>query len=198
MKKYFLVVLVVFLTSCISKYETNTLFEDGGYKYNITYPVSKNNKWNLFYGSTDATMYKLDDGNILHTTAILTRQSLNPSCSIEAFLLDKNGKIYESWIKELKSGELDIPYNIENFSDLKYNKLNISRDIFEKLYEKNMNKKNINKDNLMEIFVDLGKNRILLFVFDNENNKKLEKEIYKIIASLTREKINNQNNNAKQ
>lgn len=49
MKKVFLIVMLLVLNSCITSYKTDTLFEDGDYKYNITYPISKNNGWFLFH-----------------------------------------------------------------------------------------------------------------------------------------------------
>ena len=193
MKKVLVLIILFVLSSCITKYETDVIFTYKKYNYTITYPVSKHNEWVLFYGATDATIYKLEDGDILHTIAILTRQPLNLSGSIEIFLLDEDGKVYTIWIKDLKTGKLDFPYIIEDFSNTNIKKLNIPYSTFKKLY-----KENIDKKSLIEIFVNIGENKILVFTFNNKNNKKLEKEIYKIITSLTREKINNQNNNAKQ
>ncbi len=177
MKKIFLIVLLLFFNSC-GFYETVILFKTDKYNYKIKYPKNLN----IFIGSMDSTRYELDeniyDNNFLDTIAIIN--------NIEIFLLDKNSILYKTWISDLKSGKVNFVYRIENFSNLKCKKLNISYGIFEELY-----KENINKNSLIELFIDVGENKILVFTFDNKNNKKLEKEIYKIINSLTREKINN-------
>lgn len=180
MKKVFLIIILFILTSC-SFYNTGILVKTNQYNYKITYPK----KIDMFIGSMDSTRYELEkdkyDTNFLDTIAIIG--------SIEIFLLDEDGKVYTIWIKDLKTGKLDFPYIIEDFSNTNIKKLNIPYSTFKKLY-----KENIDKKSLIEIFVNIGENKILVFTFNNKNNKKLEKEIYKIINSLTREKIDNKNN----
>lgn len=87
---------------------------------------------------------------------------------IEIFLLDKDSKLYNIWINDLKNNKVDFAYKMEDFSNLKYNKLNISYNIIEELY-----KENITKNNLIKLFIDIGENKVLIFTFNNKNNKKL-------------------------
>ena len=87
---------------------------------------------------------------------------------IEIFLLDKDSKLYNIWINDLKNNKVDFAYKMEDFSNLKYNKLNISYNIIKELY-----KENITKNNLIKLFIDIGENKVLIFTFNNKNNKKL-------------------------
>lgn len=187
MKKIFLIILLFILlfilSSCVSKYKTSSLFKSNNYEYMITYPVKQPNEWFLFYGSTDATIYETSHGALLETIAIIIKQSPSTFGTIEIFLLDKNGKLYKEWINNLKNGKVDFVYKIEDFSNSQYNKLNIPYNTFSELY-----KNNVNKKSLIELFVDIGEDKILVFTFNNKNNKKLEKEIYNTINSLKRYK----------
>ena len=188
MKKYFLVVLLMFLTSCISKYETNTLFEDGGYKYNITYPVSKNNEWFLYNGSTDASVIKLKDGTSLYATAIIIKQkTFGFGGSIEVYILNKDSTIYNALLKFSNENSRPIFLNIQD----KEKKLS-----FENIYKWFVDK----NDKTLVVLYNLNQNKVILFAIDenSKNKKEMAKDIYKILSSLTREKINNQNDNAKQ
>ena len=100
MKTFIYFVLILFFVNIvvfsnvnalgITEYETSTLFKDDGYEYKITYPVSEDNEWSIFYGATDATMYKLEDGSISKTINIITKQKPNSDCAIEVFLINKN------------------------------------------------------------------------------------------------------------
>ena len=77
---------------------------------------------------------------------------------IEIFLLDKDSKLYNIWINDLKNNKVDFAYKMEDFSNLKYNKLNISYNIIKELY-----KENITKNNLIKLFIDIGENKVLIF-----------------------------------
>ena len=186
MKKVFLIVVLFVLCSCISKYETSTLFKDDGYEYNITYPIGKNNKWSIFYGATDSTIYKVNN-NLIKTTAIITKQKPSFDGIIEIFVL-KEKEYKNLFINKDNSFMFDISnLKNENFSKLEKN--------IENFY------KNHTNNTYFSIIVDIKKNReIILFTFRGEmkEKKRTIKEFVKIISSLTKEKINNQNNNAKQ
>ena len=182
MKKYkniLLIILLLILTSCILRYKTSTLFENDGYKYNITYPVSKHNEWTLFYGATDSTIYELEDGSILQTIAIINEQGIFGG-AVEIYILDKDSFAYKNLLKSSRNG---FKVFFENIS----NKKNINvEDIYNWIE---------NKDNkMLSVLYEIGNNKVILFVIsDNSNNKKKTgREIYKIINSLTREKINNE------
>ena len=94
MKKYFLIVLVVFLTSCVSKYETKTLFESSNYNYDISYPYN----WTFTSGSTKENEYKLENGDILKTIAVIGKY-------IKNIPVPKKIKLDETYLKEKLSVE---------------------------------------------------------------------------------------------
>ena len=171
----------------ITEYETSTLFKDDGYEYKITYPVSEDNEWSIFYGATDSTIDKLEDGSILKTTAIITKQKPSFDGIIEIFVL-KEKEYKNLFINKDNSFMFDISnLKNENFSKLEKN--------IENFYKNNTN------NTYFSIIVDIKKNReIILFTFRGEMKEKKQtiKEFVKIISSLTREKINNQDDNAKQ
>ncbi|GMO63813.1 MAG: hypothetical protein Ta2D_10660 [Rickettsiales bacterium] len=56
--------------------------------------------------------------------------------------------------------------------------------IFHIVFFKKMYNDNSDKKGLIEIFVDIGENKVVIFTFNNE--KEIEKELYEIINSLHR------------
>ena len=184
MKKYFLIIIIFILTSCISKYKTSTLFEDGGYKYNITYPVSKHNEWSLFYGATDSTIYQLEDGSIFQTTNIISKQKPNPGSAIEVYILNKDSFSYKSLLESIKENDFKL-FIINDISRKAKSKLSVNN-----IYDWIKNK----DDKMLSVIYEIGNNKVILFVIseNSKDKKKTGREIYKIISSLTREKINNE------
>ena len=180
MKKYFLIIIIFILTSCISRYKTSTLFENDGYKYNITYPVSKHNEWFLFHGSTDASIIEFKNES-LHALAIITKQNSFFGGSIEVYILNRDSSIYKTLSDPLKEEDSNtLFFDIQD----KERKIN-----FEDIYKWSVNK----DDSSLTIAYNLNQNKALLFLVDEnaKDKKEISKEIYKIINSLTREKINN-------
>lgn len=156
------------------------------FEYRIKYP----NTWFMFNGATDANIYQINNNKNMESlnTIVFINKIENKKSNIfniskgkyekyttqeiigkiEIFLLDKDSKLYNIWINDLKNNKVDFAYKMEDFSNLKYNKLNISYNIIEELY-----KENITKNNLIKLFIDIGENKVLIFTFNNKNNKKL-------------------------
>ena len=205
-KKIFLLIILLILVSC-SSYRTGSLLQTYTYDYKISYPRT----WTMFIGSTDASMYQIDEvdgGGSLNTIAFINKMENKEisvfsvpknkyekhiiqkiTARIEIFLLDENGKLYKNWINDLKSEKVNFVYMIEDFSNPNNVKLNIPYKIFNKLYVENSNN---DKRSLIELFVNIGDGKIIVFTFNNEDiegdKNKVEKEIYKIINSLRRYK----------
>ena len=141
------------------EYETSTLFEDDGYKYNITYPVSEDNEWSIFYGATDATMYKLEDGSISKTINIITKQKPNSDGIIEVFIL-----------KEKEYKNLFINKN----NSFVFNISNLKNENFSELEEKMENfYKDNNGNTYFSVIVNIEENKkIILFTFRGEMKEK--------------------------
>lgn len=213
MKKYLLVVLVMFLTSCALRYETKTLFKSGNYKYNISYPYN----WTFTNDSTKENEYKLENGDILKTIAVIGKYIKNIHIpeknkigqnifkgkviggEIEIFVLDKNSQIYKEVINFRDNEEVII-------TGMKNNKILLKfKDICDWL---DGDKKNYK---ILRIITNINDDKAFLFVFNGisysisydyygdtgygkKDKKGILKEVYKIINSLTREKINNKNN----
>ena len=163
----------------ITEYETSTLFKDDGYEYKITYPVSEDNEWSIFYGATDSTIDKLEDGSILKTTAIISKQkTFGFGCSIEVYILNKNSFAYKNLLKSSNDEFKIIFLNIRDKNEKKY---------FEDIYNWSNNKNN----KMLSIIYNIENNDVILFVISEnaKDKKEISKDIYKIINSLTREKI---------
>ena len=111
-----------------TEYETSTLFEDDGYKYNIIYPISEHNEWSLFHGGTDATMYKMEDESISQTTNIITKQKPSFDGIIEVFIL-KEKEYKNLFINKNNSFVFNISnLKNENFSELEEKIENFYKD----------------------------------------------------------------------
>ena len=160
MKKILLISIIFVLNSCITRYKTSTLFEDDGYKYEISYPISKHNEWSLFYGATDSTIYKLEDGSILKTMAILNEQGIFGG-AIEIYILDKDSFSYKSLLKSSRSG---FKVFFENIDNTKKN-TNVE-DIYNWIDNKN--------NKMLSVVYEIGNNKVILFVI-SENSKDTKK-----------------------
>ena len=76
MKKVFLIIylfVLLILTSCALRYETKTLFKSDNYKYDISYPYN----WTFTSGSKKENEYKLENGDILKTIAVIGKYIKN-------------------------------------------------------------------------------------------------------------------------
>lgn len=164
----------------ITEYETSTLFESDGYEYKITYPVSEDSEWFLYHGTTDTSVIE-SEGKILNSLAVIIKQKTFGG-SIEVYVLNRDSSIYKTLSDSLKEKDSNtLFFDIQD----KERKIN-----FEDIYKWSVNK----DDNSLAIVYNLNQNEALLFfVLENAKDKKeILKEIYKIINSLTREKINNE------
>ena len=106
-------------------------------------------------------------------------------CSLAFKLKGKNVNLYKA--------DYDAQLEIEKKNNLE--KIKKEEEEIQNFYKNNTN------NTYFSIIVDIKKNReIILFTFRGEmkEKKRTIKEFVKIISSLTREKINNQNNNVKQ
>ena len=126
-------------------------------------------------------MYELEDGTISRTTNIITKQKPTSDCAIEVFLVNKNSMEYKSIYKSLNDGFGVIFLNIQDKKRNFY---------FEDIYNWIKNKDN----KMLSVVYEIGNNKVIQFIIDEDSNnkKKTGREIYKIINSLTREKINNE------
>lgn len=169
----------------ITEYETSTLFKDDDYEYKITYPVSEDNEWFLYHGTTDTSVIKFK-GEILNSLAVIIKQkTFGFGCSIEVYILNKDSSVYKTLSNPLKKEDSNtLFFDIQN----KEKKIN-----FEDIYKRSLNE----DDNLLTVIYNLNQNKAILFIIDEnvKDKKEISKDIYKIINSLTREKIDNKNNN---